>query len=224
MFCCLIYSAFEVEGCTPVKDGQWVGTPCTEQIVDGSYSAIEGKPLSLKGPDALDIANEKSMVSVLGEAKRLKEDKASAQEREYVLQDLNEVCQEWVKQSARRLSESGELARAALRLRLVQARRALCGQRRGPAVRGPALPDVPHVLRRARRDAGVERVHQQLLRGARRVRAGDELQVQVDRHRTGTSTTTPTCATSTPSWCWRSTACAWRTRFSRSCPTRTCSA
>jgi len=71
---------------------------------------FNAEPLSLKGPDALDIANEKSMVTVLGEAKRLKENKAEAQEREYVLQDLNEICQEWVKNSARRLSESGELA------------------------------------------------------------------------------------------------------------------
>jgi len=71
---------------------------------------FNAEPLSLKGPDALDIANEASMVSVLGEARRLKENKAEAQEREYVLQELNEICQEWVKQTARRLSESGSLA------------------------------------------------------------------------------------------------------------------
>ena len=59
-------------------------------------------PLSLQKPLSVDLENDKLLTSVLGQAGRLKEDKACAKQREYVLQDLNQICQEWVTASARK--------------------------------------------------------------------------------------------------------------------------
>ena len=66
-----------------------------------SHIVFSTDPLSITGSTPTDEDNEKSLINVLKEAKRLKEGKYEAQRRELVLQALDEICQEWVRKSAR---------------------------------------------------------------------------------------------------------------------------
>eukprot|EP01083_Nonionella_stella_P297860 1011277_1 len=67
-----------------------------------SQIVFSADPLALTGPSPTDIENEALLEKVLRSAGRLKENRLEAQQREYVLQELNEICQEWVQTSARK--------------------------------------------------------------------------------------------------------------------------
>lgn len=75
-----------------------------------SHIVFSTDPLSLAGPTPRDRANEKILAGVLKAAGRLKEHKFQAQQRELVLQALNDICQEWVKESARKHNLPEEFA------------------------------------------------------------------------------------------------------------------
>ena len=68
-------------------------------------------PLTLRGPDPVDIENEKALNRVLKEAGCLKESKSHQKSREYVLQELNQTCQDWVVSSARKHNHPEEFVR-----------------------------------------------------------------------------------------------------------------
>ena len=75
-----------------------------------SHIVFSTDPLSIAGSTQTDKDNEKCLISVLKEAKRLKESKYEAQRRELVLQALDEICQEWVRSSARKHNLPEEFA------------------------------------------------------------------------------------------------------------------
>ena len=75
-----------------------------------SHIVFSTDPLSLAGPQQVDRQNEKVLAGVLKSAGRLKEHKIQAQQRELVLQALNDICQEWVKESARKHNLPEEFA------------------------------------------------------------------------------------------------------------------
>lgn len=75
-----------------------------------SHIVFSTDPLSLAAPTAIDKQNEKVLSGVLKAARRLKEHKLQAQQRELVLQSLNDICQEWVKESARKHNLPEEFA------------------------------------------------------------------------------------------------------------------
>lgn len=75
-----------------------------------SHIVFSTDPLSISGPLPKDIENEKFLENVLKQAKRLKEGRYEAQRRELVLQALDEICQDWVRKSARKHNLPEEFA------------------------------------------------------------------------------------------------------------------